>query len=152
MSRSLLASAASWAYREITAVALAVHDEEVYDLNTTLDNIQVFDAFRQLDRTGHANYSRVVRETTKSDLSCLKVRTRGDMVALPISRSMRTGRSSFHGSCFEERPAETFCIEQTYTISISTTSGALQPNTRVVESTPTTARFSYRRVARLIRV
>lgn len=47
----LLASASSWAYREITAVALAVHDGEVYVLNTIHDNVQVFDASGRLKRT-----------------------------------------------------------------------------------------------------
>lgn len=46
----LLASASSWAYREITAVALAVHDGEVYVLNTIHDNVQVFDASGRLQR------------------------------------------------------------------------------------------------------
>ena len=46
----LLASSFSWAYREITAVALAVHGEEVYVLNTIHDNVQVYDASGRLVR------------------------------------------------------------------------------------------------------
>ncbi|MFP4377867.1 MAG: hypothetical protein ACLFP4_12560 [Spirochaetales bacterium] len=149
MSRSLLASAASWAYREITAVALAVHDEEVYDLNTTLDNIQVFDASGQLARTYKLLTRGPGNDAKRFELlEGSKTRRYGSAADLAIDENgtVFISRLVFRGTTRGNLLYRTDVHDIDFNYI-----GSFATEQRVVGSMPTTARFSYRRAAHLIR-